>query len=93
MTEPKSSLPTDPLEKKVAEALRAAGVSFYLERDIRNPTWLDFYIPDWSVAIEVKQFHSERIGNQMLGTKNVIVLQGSASVDFFCSVLNGASSP
>jgi len=37
---------------------------------------LDFYLPDFDLYIEVKRFHSPRIGEQMSRHPNVIAIQG-----------------
>lgn len=46
---------------------------------------LDFYLKDFDLYIEVKRFHSPRIGEQMSRAENVIAIQGIKSLDF----LNG----
>lgn len=74
----------DPMEKIIAESLP---VRFEHEKN-----GLDFYLPDYDVYIEVKQFHSDRISEQMKRQKNVIVVQGVVAVRFMSEILRGLSS-
>lgn len=70
----------DPMEIAMASALRDAGIRFVLDD---AGSGLDFYLPDFDVYIEVKQFHSDRIAEQMARRKNVIAVQGIPSVAVF----------
>ena len=45
----------DPIEKIVREALEARGIAYL--RDVG----LDFYLPDYRLFIECKQFFTERV--------------------------------
>lgn len=80
---------TDPLEQAVYAALCAAGIPFYYEGtgSAGKTRRLDFYLPNYDVYVEVKQFHSKRIAEQMGRADNVIALQGRAAVDLFCMML------
>ena len=75
----------DPLEEVVAEALTAAGIRF--TREPHNTPPLDFYLPDFGVFVEVKQFHSDRIARQTAAAPNVVVIQGRAAVELFTNLL------
>lgn len=73
----------DPMEKIIAEALRAGGFQFDTGEGGNNPTGLDFFLPGADLHIEVKRFHSDRIAEQMSRAANVIALQGEGAVRFF----------
>lgn len=68
----------DPMEAATAEVLALAGVRYHREH---RESGLDFYLPDFDVYIEVKQFHSDRIAAQMSRRRNVIAIQGLGSLD------------
>jgi hypothetical protein len=76
----------DPLELMISDALDAAGVAFIRERDNRDQR-LDFYLPGPGVYIECKQFHSERISDQIRPFANVIVIQGRTAAETFCKMI------
>lgn len=65
----------DPVEKIVQEALEQRRLVFTDERNPDNKN-LDFYIPSMNLHIEVKQFHSPRIAEQMSRVPNIIAIQG-----------------
>lgn len=75
------------LEKQLSILLRAAGIAFTLpERDVSDPTTLDFHLTDLDLYIEVKQFHTPRVSDQLAKVperKTAIVLQGPNSVHDF----------
>ncbi len=50
-----------PMERQCADMLRELGIQFVDDRK----TNLDFYLPLFDLYIEVKQFHSPRIAEQM----------------------------
>lgn len=74
----------DPMEHIIAEALEYNLLVY--ERGKRN---LDFYLPKPDVYIEVKQFHSDRISEQMSRAENVIAIQGVEAAKFFARCLSG----
>lgn len=78
----------DPMERKIADALDAAGVEFEHER---RPENLDFYLPAFDIFIEVKRFHSPRVSDQMRRAPNVIVAQGDKGVAFLAGLLRRAA--
>jgi hypothetical protein len=78
-----------PMEAMVRRSLKDAGITF-VEGDA-NAHRLDFDLPEFGLAIEVKRYHSERISEQMSRTPNVIVLQGEAAIRFFCEALTEAT--
>jgi hypothetical protein len=44
---------------------------------------LDFFLPHYDCYVELKQFHSERIAEQMSRVPNVIAIQGKKAMDCF----------
>lgn len=78
---------SDHLESEVADTLENAGIDFIHESESKDQQ-LDFYLPNYDVYIEVKQYHSDRILKQLGSKDNVIVLQGKASISFLSHVLN-----
>lgn len=85
---PRQLTTTDPLERMVEKALLEAAIDFETDRGGGGRHNLDFYLPDQGVAIEVKQFHSPRIAEQMSRAPNVIALQGIESVRLFCDLIS-----
>lgn len=79
-------LTADPMEKIVREALDAANI-FFVEEEDERALGLDFYLPIVDVHIEVKQFHSERISEQMSRAPNVIAIQGIEAARLFAKML------
>lgn len=83
------TLPSDPLERVVAEALRAAGHDFKLEdhpdRRAETPR-LDFLL-DNGLRVEVKRFHTPRLLRQLASAENVILLQGKGAVEWFAAMV------
>jgi hypothetical protein len=80
---------SDPIEKIVADGLTRAGIIFLLD----DVAALDFYLPAYDVYIEVKQFHTKRIAEQMSRADNVIAIQGRRAAEWFSGVLTSAESP
>jgi hypothetical protein len=76
----------DPVEELIAEGLTRAGVKFLRHGLIC--AGLDFYLPDFSIWIEVKRFHSPRIAEQMSRVPNVIVIQGLTAALVFVALIN-----
>lgn len=77
----------DPMEKLIRDALIDIGEPFVEEN--KNLANLDFYLPRINVYIEVKQFHSKRISNQMERASNVIVAQGKEAIEALASMIKG----
>ena len=69
----------DPMEEATARWLLRSGIRH--ERADAG-LGLDFYLPDFDLYIEVKRFHSPRIGEQMSRAENVIAVQGIKSFQF-----------
>lgn len=74
-------------EKIVGEALRRSGRRYVTENHPSNTARLDFYLPDEDVYVEVKSFHSPRIGPQMGRAANVIAIQGMAAARLFAEMI------
>jgi len=75
----------DPIERIVAEALTAARIPFTHEHE--RGGGLDFELTGTGIFIECKQFHAERIGQQIAPFPNVIVIQGRAAAEWFARSL------
>ena len=75
---------TDPMEEMVEMALTDAAIPF--ERETHTGA-LDFHLTNYSVRIEVKQFHAPRVVDQMARHEHVIVLQGRNAVITFCAMV------
>lgn len=78
---------TDPMERLIASALDAASIGYVTDEGGSNPSGLDFRLHN-GVEIEVKQFHSSRIAEQMSRAENVIAIQGAEAVRFFAALLH-----
>jgi hypothetical protein len=76
----------DPLERKVEQALTAAGIPFSTPDERRDPTGLDFRLPH-GVEIEVTFAFTERKIRQCASARDVILLQGPKAVSLFCALL------
>lgn len=85
------------LEKTLAAMLHAASIAFTVpERDNADPINLDFYLPDLRIYIEVKQFHTPRIADQLAKVPervSVIVLQGPSAVADFAKLCRALARP
>lgn len=78
---------TCPLEKKMVALLTKHAIDFRRpDRDKDDPTTLDFFLPDFALYVEVKQFHSPRISDQLAKVPqrtSAIVLMGPTAVEDF----------
>lgn len=82
----------DPMEKLIRDALIATRTEF-TESDTPAGVinkGLDFHLTDFDIHIEVKQFHTPRIAEQMSRAPNVIAVQGRAAVEFMAEALRQA---
>lgn len=75
----------DPIESMVRDALTGAGIEF--TEGNATPERLDFYLHNIGVHIEVKQFHSDRIADQMSRADDVIAIQGRWAAEMFCGLI------
>lgn len=78
----------DPMESRVRDALSTVGLKF-TEGD-KNPARLDFLIEEHGIYIEAKQFHSDRIAEQMARAPNVIAVQGRDAVEWLSRLIETA---
>lgn len=79
---------TDPMENLIEGALKAGGFAYVREGMPGASTHgLDFHLKDLDLYIEVKQFHSPRISDQMSRAPNVIAAQGRPAVEFLAGLL------
>ena len=76
----------DPCELIVADALTRAGIKFTHESE-NKAQGLDFYLPEYDLLIEVKQFASERTADQLRGQVNVMLLQGMPACHAFANMI------
>ena len=77
-----------PIESKIRDGLEQANITYVDEHDGRSKG-LDFYLPDFDVHIECKQFHSEKISEQMSRSGNIIAIQGMGAAELFFDLLTG----
>jgi hypothetical protein len=76
---------SDPVEQIIRDALTERDIGF----DRHDSVGLDFYIPDWDLHIECKQFHSPRSIEQCAKASNVILIQGKRAAKIFAYLLKG----
>lgn len=78
----------DPIEQIIADGLDAAGILYVHESQSKELTLaLDFYLPDFCIFVECKQFWSENLNNQMRRASNIIAIQGRSAAHAFVSML------
>jgi len=65
--------------------LDQAGIKYLHEQE--GSLHLDFYLPEYDVYLEIKNFYSSRISKQMKRANSVIAIQGKDSVDFIVKLL------
>lgn len=78
---------TCPLEKQMETLLLKHDIAFTRpEKAGRN---LDFYLTNYGLAVEIKQFHSDRVNKQIKdsGFPTVMVLIGRESVNVLAELL------
>lgn len=79
---------TDDLEKDVAKILDEKNIKYYHDSERENVKRLDFYLPDFDVYIEIKQFHAgEREFKQWQRHDNTIFITGKKSIQFLKTLL------
>lgn len=79
---------SDPIEKIVADGLAAAGIRFVHESESKDRTFaLDFYLPDFCIFIECKQFWSAGLSEQMKRCPNTIAIQGREAAHTFARMI------
>jgi hypothetical protein len=76
----------DFLEKEVATALDEVGIDYLHASEVPGQL-LDFYIKDYHIYIEIKQYFTDRIIKQLAVHEEVILLQGKKAVRFFINQL------
>ena len=81
----------DPMEKLIADALDVVGASYTTDMGGGNPSNLDFRLAS-GIEIEVKRFHTPRIGEQMSRAENVIVAQGEHAVRFLAFLIRASAA-
>ncbi|MCY1374892.1 hypothetical protein D9M68_551420 [compost metagenome] len=77
---------SDFLEQSVADILAFHKIKFIHESE-NNKSNLDFYLPDFDVYIEVKQYHSDRVLKQLSGKEDIILIQGKKSISMLKELL------
>lgn len=78
---------SDFLEQEIVEILIDLKIKFVHESQ-DNGSALDFYLPDFDVYIEVKQFHTDRVLKQLSSKDNVILIQGRKSIAMLTKLLS-----
>lgn len=82
---------SDPMEQLIEDALNAGSFRYVKEGSVKGSgQTLDFFLPDLGIYIEVKQFHSPRIADQMARAPNVIAAQGRPAVEMLARLLAAA---
>lgn len=74
----------DPVEHIVEQALIEAKVRYTRNEGEQR---LDFFLPDFHVWIECKQFYTERVSNQLRGNASVILIQSIAAAHAFACMI------
>lgn len=74
-------------ETIIAEALDKAGIIYTREKHDRVQR-IDFLLPEYDVAVEVKQFHTERSIRQLRENPNIILIQGVHAAEAFAHLIN-----
>jgi hypothetical protein len=79
----------DPAEHALRVALEREGFTFTEDGKPGGEVnkAIDFHLADYGIAIEVKQFHSDRISDQMARHENIIAVQGVKAVEFLAALL------
>lgn len=75
------------MEKRFAEACLRYGIEAV---DHDHESGLDYYLPAFNTYVELKQFHSSRIAEQMSRRDAVIAIQGVEAIVAFEKMLNAA---
>ena len=79
---------SDPVEEIVADALNRRGIRYQREGEAGAPDHkLDFHLPDFGVAIEVKRFATPRSAAQLERHDNTILIQGIEAARAFAAML------
>lgn len=80
-----------PLEYRVKQALDNAGLRY--TRPEKGAGRLDFYVTDWDVFVEVKNWMTDRLPGQVTNTPRadgrVIILVGMPAVEVFAQLIEG----
>jgi hypothetical protein len=80
---------SDPLESAVAKALDKAGIRYIHEHDAANAwPYLDFYLPDHDLFIEVARCYTPRKIEQLSRVDNVIFIQGLEAAEAFAAMIS-----
>lgn len=78
----------DPVEQIIADGLDASGIRYVHETQSKDVTLaLDFYLPDFGIFLECKQFWSENLNRQMRRASNVIAIQGIGAARAFVAMV------
>ena len=77
----------DPIEKIVREALEVRGINY-----LRGAP-LDFYLPDYGLFIECKQFFTERVTRQLKDREDIVLVQGRVAAHAFARLLSPPKPP
>lgn len=79
-----------PVEKRFEELLDARGIKYTRpEKDASDKSSVDYFLKDYDLYVEVKQFHTDRVNGQIAKCypKGVMVLVGMAAVNSFMEMM------
>ncbi len=77
----------DPVEIVLERGFEKAGIEYRRADD--GQRHLDFYLPGLNIYVEVKQFHTPRVADQMARVPDIIVIQGMKAVVTFVKMIGG----
>ena len=79
----------DPIERIISEALIKTGIKHTHESENKEQCF-DFILTISGVAIECKQFPSDRTEAQILKADNLILIQGRIAAHAFANMIRNA---
>lgn len=79
---------TDPLEARFMEIMQLHGITYTRpEKDGSHGSRLDFWLPQFGLAVEVKSWSSERQHEQLKDERSAMLLIGIDGVNAFGKIL------
>lgn len=77
---------SNPLEIEIANALNEKGIRFIHESQAVEQR-IDFYLPEFNIYIEVKEYYSERSDKQLKANDEIILIQGKKAMFAFLALI------
>lgn len=74
------------LELEVANVLTDNGIEFIHESQLPGQS-LDFFLPQFNVYLEVKEYYSERSSKQLQRSDDIILIQGKKALYAFLAMV------